>query len=136
MSLLFISESEIERDIFQLGLQRLRSDIFFHAVTDCQSAIKLLNDLAVKPDFVVLDADSAGCEVGKCLSMLKCCLFIGTSTIIAYSDSIDPKQIAFMLSEGAKSHLYKSRSFAVFCHDLSLLLEEKQTPDDLLVAAS
>jgi hypothetical protein len=57
--------------------------------------------------------------------MIKDAKLIETSTIVAYSESMEKTQIAFMLSQGAKSHLYKSRSFSIFCNDLVLLLDQK-----------
>jgi DNA-binding NarL/FixJ family response regulator len=119
MKVLLIGDSDLEHDIFELALSRININAELFGVTSCEDALsQLANQSLPSLDYVILDTDIPFANANACLKMLKGSPVFKFSKIIVYSSSEEQADIQFMLKHGARSHLFKSRSFAVFCRDL------------------
>ena len=124
MKLLLIGNSELEHDIFRLALGRLHLAAELFGAKDCESAIaSLLSNVIPVPDFIFLDTDVSA-DANSCLKMLKDSTAVGLSKIVLYSSSRESEEIKLLINMGAKSHIFKSYNFKVFCQDLRNMLAE------------
>src|SRR5688500_652261 len=125
MKILLISSCEIEQDIFRLALERLNSGAEFFETKDCKTALaSLQSNVIPTPDFIILDTDIPDSDANSWLRILKASPTVGLSKIILYSSSKETSEIQMMMRQGAQSHIFKSYSFTVFCHDLSNMIAE------------
>jgi CheY-like chemotaxis protein len=123
MKILLIGDSQREQELFELALTRINASITFFSASACEQAFAQVSEKRIpEPDYIVLDTDTSDIDAHACLRSLKSSRTFGLTPIIVYSSSKETSDIKFLLDNGAVSHLYKSRSFTVFCQDLRQLL--------------
>jgi DNA-binding NarL/FixJ family response regulator len=122
MKVLFIGNNNLEQDLLRLALTRIESEVELVGIDTCEDAFAdFLKKKSPTPEYIILDADLPAIDANACLIMLKESPFTRLSKVILYSGSENTADVQFMLSHGAASHLFKSNSFALLCHNLSNL---------------
>lgn len=89
LTFLLIDDDEDDREIFELALENLSDKPNFHSASSCCTALTLLEEGTVKPDFIFLDLNMPQMSGRECLTALKNNIQLSGIPVIIFSTSSD-----------------------------------------------
>lgn len=89
LTFLLIDDDEDDRELFELALDDLTDKPAFHSASSCCTALTMLEDGTVKPDFIFLDLNMPQMSGRECLTALKNSIQLAQIPVVIFSTSSD-----------------------------------------------
>ena len=104
---MLIDDDEDDRDLFEIALEDLDTEVGFTGVGSCCDALDILNNTSETPDFIFLDLNMPQISGKECLASLKESLRLSKIPVIIFSTSSDPRDIKETKELGAIDFITK-----------------------------
>lgn len=112
MLILFIDDDLDDFNWFCEGVKAVNSTAHCLYARDGNDALRILDDLTVLPELILLDINMPGMDGRECLKRIKARPNLKDISVLMYSTSISKKQSEELLKLGAKECIIKPPTFS------------------------
>ena len=126
MIALYIDDDLEDTEIFHEAIASLDPDVIFYTASDGQEGFKVLEQIAVVPDFIFLDVNMPRMNGKEFLTQIKQRVMFRSIPVIMYSTTSHAEEISAYKELGAQEFIKKPDSFGALQKTLRRFLPKKR----------